>query len=67
MASVAAWLPFARAAAIGWAPLARKFFLTDNDNNDIKIKFIKKKINRKSASSASSQTYSEKSRRKIIN
>jgi hypothetical protein len=23
MASVAAWLPFARAAAIGWAPLAR--------------------------------------------
>jgi hypothetical protein len=26
MASVAAWLPFARAAAIGWAPLARKFF-----------------------------------------
>jgi len=24
MASVAAWLPFARAAAIGWAPLARK-------------------------------------------
>jgi len=25
MASVAAWLPFARAAAIGWAPLARKY------------------------------------------
>lgn len=25
MASVAAWLPFARAAAIGWAPIAREF------------------------------------------
>lgn len=25
MASLAAWLPFARAAAIGWAPLARKY------------------------------------------
>jgi len=24
MASLAAWLPFARAIAIGWAPLARK-------------------------------------------
>ncbi|CAF4472301.1 unnamed protein product, partial [Rotaria magnacalcarata] len=23
MASVAAWLPFARAAAIGWVPLAK--------------------------------------------
>jgi hypothetical protein len=27
MASLAAWLPFARAAAIGWAPLARKLKL----------------------------------------
>lgn len=27
MASVAAWLPFARAAAIGWAPLAREYLL----------------------------------------
>jgi len=27
MASVAAWLPFARAAAIGWAPLARNYLL----------------------------------------
>jgi hypothetical protein len=25
MASIAAWLPFARAAAIGWAPLAREY------------------------------------------
>jgi len=25
MASLAAWLPFARAAAIGWVPLARKY------------------------------------------
>ncbi|VDO63102.1 unnamed protein product [Heligmosomoides polygyrus] len=24
MASVAAWLPFARAAAIGWVPIARQ-------------------------------------------
>jgi len=24
MVSLAAWLPFARAIAIGWAPLARK-------------------------------------------
>ena len=59
MASVAAWLPFARAAAIGWAPLARrKFIIKLIKLNDLNINIYL--ILRKSFASSTNKAYSSK-------
>ena len=45
MASVAAWLPFARASAIGWVPIAQNPFPTPHLRDDAKRGDDKLRIN----------------------